>query len=252
MKSSTRHLIRSITAAIALTGAAAAHATLVTFEDPTDNFLFLDGDAFTQQGVGMVAQNLAADGGFAGALVNGADPGGCGTLTCPTNNASTYYAAVDAGILRLGGAMGPAMRLFNFQAAFLGANGEILPGISGLLGVEADRADGSFAFSRFALNGPDANGNLGFATFDGDDEIRVDGTGSVFDGGFVQYFFFAYTCDASINCQAFSDNRAQFAIDNIAIPEPSSWLLAGLSLGAAGFATRRSRAQGNKPQQSAA
>lgn len=238
--SSSKHLIRSMYAALALTGAAAAHAGAVTFEDPVDSPFFFDGESFTQQGYVFDVLSVAGEGFYSGAFVNGAES--CGTLKCPNNNASMYYTSVDAGVLGMRMESGGGFRLTGFDASFLGANGEVLPFGAGLLGIEAHRANGSYVFSTFALAGPDGSGNLKFASFGQGDEVLRKGKGSVFDADFNEFVFIGYTCNATGDCQGFSDNRAQFALDNVmaqAVPEPATWLLTSLGLAAAGLVSRR-------------
>jgi hypothetical protein len=148
-------LKKSALAAAVLAGLGSAHAATLTFEDPVDFPLFWNGDVFSQQGFELAPQNLSGDdSGFVGAIVNGADPGTCATVSCPTNNATNYYSSVNDGILRLRMDNGAAFRLNSFDASFLGASGETLPAVSGLLRIEFDRADGTYVLMQYLLNGP--------------------------------------------------------------------------------------------------
>ena len=229
-----------------------AHADVIDFEKPVtaDNSLapfaplLTHGDEFYQgnfyldpfsnvsgamQGVDLV-----------GALVNGSDLSTCYSVACPTNNASTFFTSLNDGYLFLGRIDGKTFSVNSFEASFLGgADIGLLPAVSGLLGLQGVRADGTSLSQNYQLAGPTA-GQLSFAQYTT--------TGTFATTQFQYLYAYGFACDASGSCAAFSTNRAQFALDNIelntvtAVPEPETWALMLMGLAGVGAISRRQRA----------
>ena len=212
-----------------------AQAGLITFED-IDPQLFGHGDTFEQAGMlisPISAADLAQPGDLVGAVVDGTDPGVCAGLDCPLDNSSHYYAALNDGAFFINSADGAAsVHLQSFDASFIGAiGGAAYPGVAGLLQVQGFYAGGGSRYELYSLAGPGADGFF-FQHFT---------TTAAFGAeAFETVAIFAYSCEIGAACTAFSDNRAQFAIDNIAaVPEPATWLLTLAGLAGIGALGRR-------------
>ena len=241
-------LPRLFAAAAALACVGATHATTITFDglEPSPfasgmPFLF-DGDEFYQSGFWFDPfsnAETAAPGGFVGAIVDGSDVAStCVSVACPTNNASSFFASVNDGVLVFGLENGESFTLQGLSASFLGASGVPTLSVPGLLRAQGIRFDtGAAVTTTVQLAGPTA-GQYSFDEY-------------TFDAGFAQtpfeyVYLYGFACDAGGSCSAFSTNRGQFAVDDIrvtvaAIPEPSQWLLMGLGLAALGGLRRARR-----------
>ncbi len=185
-----------------------------------------------------------------GSLIGPKSGGSCdpSTILCPTGNNTDYYAVTNTGALYMQGAGN--ITLTQFDAGFIAPAGGVPSGAFGLLAVEGDRADGSYAIGAFTLNGPGASGTTAFSTFQAADAI--DGlfggtTGTIGSGDFVDYQFLEFYCSTGSlgSCSLDHSNLGQFALDNItfagAVPEPSSWALMALGIAGLGAAARRRR-----------
>lgn len=222
-----------------------AQAAVITFEESLDSPLALmapffgNGDEFYQNGFWLDPFSNAPGaqlGDFVGAVVDGSDPGTCVTLKCPVNNATHYYTSVNDGVLALGRMDQTGFKVNGFDASFLGAGVSTLPAVAGLLRLQGVLADGSSLTQTYLLDGADAAGNLNFGTYQTAGAFR--------STEFVLLFAFGFVCNDIGNCNAFSTNQGQFALDNIdisVIPEPASLALATLSLGLMGAVHRRRR-----------
>jgi hypothetical protein len=180
---------------------------------------------------------LAGPGDLVGALVSGSDPSICAGLVCPNNNASTYVAMVNDGVLAFGANDGFRFSVKSFKASFIG-NGDPLQATPGFVRLQGVRG-GVSSTQTFALSGLDVLNNLGFTTFNT--------TGAFSNTEFDFVYAYGFACPApggGTSCTAFNTDRGQFAIDDITIehvPEPSSIALLGLA-GFAAFSVRRRRA----------
>lgn len=239
------------TAALLL-GAGLAHADVIDFEEPVtvdNSFVFSPpllspGDEFYQGafflGTYSNASGAIPGGDLVGALVDGRDPSMCFGVTCPTNNASTFFTSFNDGYLVLGRNDGQTFTVGSFAASFVGGSDiSGLPAVSGLLGLQGVRADDTSLSQSYQLAGP-TNGELSFANYT---------TSGAFAAAQFKYLYaYGFACDGAGSCAAFSTNRGQFALDNIqlttvtAVPEPETWALMLMGLAGVGALSRRQRA----------
>jgi len=248
-------LKQSLLGAAALLCAGAAGADVIDFEGvDTSNALFaplLAGGDYLIQGkyfVQVIDPNNPDGGSLAGALMSGLDSSSCLDNGCPTGNATNFIGSVNDGVIHFGQLSGAVSTLSSFDAAFLAPANSGLPSSTvAYLAIEADRSDGTYATGVFALNGPAAaGGQTAFASFKASDAEIIGGSGTLTSGPVTDLYAYAYYCDTS-SCSAFTSNKGQFALDNIAInvsavPEPAEWLLMALGLSAVATAARRRRA----------
>ena len=235
----------------------AAQASVIDFENlDTSGMSFAplvtNLDTFTQGAFLLQGYDGSgsSDPSLVGSLIGPTSGGSCdaSTITCPTGDSSDYYAALNTGVLYM---QGPHdLTLTRFDAGFIAPAGGVPSGAFGLLVVEGDRADGTFAIGAYQLSGPDASGATSFSTFQAADAINGlfgGTTGTIDAGGFADYQFLEFYCSSSSlgSCNIDTTNTGQFALDNItfapAVPEPSSWALMAFGLAAIGAAARRRR-----------
>jgi hypothetical protein len=177
-----------------------------------------------------------SDGSLVGMFADGTDTASCLGGACPVNNPSTYYGALDDSLVDLMASDGNLFRIKSFDASFIGGSPVLssYPLTAGLLRIQGFFADGSWVTETYALNGPDSDG-FKFGTYN---------TSAAFGSNlFTEAYIFGFRCGTS-SCSAFTDNRGQFAIDNLtlSVPEPSSTAMLGLGLLAMICCVRRRKA----------
>lgn len=230
----------SAAVAAACVAAAPAHATPIDFEGyfgPTVHGDYIQSGEFYLQFFSNVPGALVGED-LAGSFIDGSYAGSCDLYACPVNNPSTYYGALNDSYVAISAAA-PAGRfsIHSFDASFIGSGAALntYPGVAGLLRVQGFFGDGSSAYETYQLAGPSAAGfNFG----------HFNTTADFAKKQFVEVAVFGFTCNTLGNCSAFSNNHAQFGIDNIdltAVPEPASALLFGLGIAGLAAARRKSR-----------
>lgn len=243
-----KHFFRRVAAVAAIVlSTGAAQAEIIDFEQPVSGPstpfapLLTHGDVFLQNSYYFnVFSNDANAQAFdlVGSMIDGNDLTTCSSVLCPTNNASTFYGSLNDGAVAIGRMDGQSFAVNGFEASFLGASGSVLPPVSGLLRLQGFTSAGASLTQTFQLGGLNDSGALGFASFNT--------SGSFASTMFETVYAFGFACNSGGTCNAFSTNRAQFAMDNIsvtAVPEPETTAMFALGLIAMGAAVRRRRQQ---------
>jgi len=238
-------------AAAAMAASASAHAgvlsTTIDFNnvDTTPlmygNSGFLgNGDEFYQAGLAgrtmffdpFSNSPTAQSGDLVGALLNGA----CSDVLCPVNNPTGYVGILNDGALVFGSTDGFRFSVKSLNASFIGS-GDPLQATPGYVRLQGMR-DGVSTTATFALTGLDGSGHLNFNSIN---------TGAFGNIEFDYVYAYAFACavpGGGTSCLSFATDRAQFAIDDIAIehvPEPASVALVLAAGVAAGVSRRRAR-----------
>lgn len=224
--------------------AAPAQAGVVRF-DADYSMPVAHGDVWVENGYKLVfdAYHPDADGNTAvGSIIDGSDPWPCVDMACPIGGDGTYYGAFNDSVVWLSSKTnGAQFQLKSIDASFIGAFADLnaYPAISGLLRMQAIRADNTYELIDLPLFGPGANG-FQFDTY------SLLAPWSTMN--FVEIAMFGMVCDASLTCVPFSSNQGQFAIDNIVlaeVPEPVSAAIFGLGLIGLVAGARRRKASAN-------
>lgn len=153
---------------------------------------------------------------------------------CTTGNATEHLQAYNDAVITLDIADGSLFRLFGFDAAFLPSPFVDYSGADVRLQVDAVRADGGIETVLLALPEDFSNGggDYAFASF------AIDPSwGLLSSVSFQSCFYDGTDC---IRATGLLTNDAQFALDNLLVPEPASLALTLGALAGLG-ALRRSR-----------
>ena len=206
-------------AVLALSAAAfvPAQASLIDFEDVVPS---LGDPSFSSGGFDIASGGT----GFSG--VDTADAFVFGNA--PANSQGQFIFGLNTDSLTLTNG-GNAFRLFKFDASFIAPLGGLGAGISaGQLRVDAVGAGGEILSDVLDFSVSDAFGNFNFTNML---------AGNVTSALIVSATFSA--CVYTDTGCSFADNQAQFALDNIQIPEPGSVALTLAALGLLAATRRR-------------
>lgn len=239
MNRKLHQLVRAAVCGAALAALPAAQATVLDFESVAAGEVG-HLQTFQHGGYDLMGYSNAVDalpGDAVGMVADGLDPGTCANLMCPANDGHYYQGLNDGVLVITASTPHQQFRLSSLDASFIGSTpGATYPAQAGILSVYGVFADGTSANEQYRLDGPGANG-FQFGHF-----LTSKGFASQ---QFVEVDIFAYSCDANVKCVAFTDNKGQFALDNVAVtavPEPSNWLMLGLGLLGMGALARRRHA----------
>jgi len=232
---------------VALLCAAPATATTITFSSLTPD-AHLSGESLSENGYDMLliegplgAYYGAVSG--TGTIADAGNPATCDLITCPSAADGNYLMVLNDGAVRFSRSDNTGgFTLGGLDLAFLSPL-PVSGGEYGRLRLSGTLFDGSTAYTEVSFPGQDALGNFMFGS-------------AVIGAGFLQQTFSSLTLDACVfdadsNCVNSFDNpasnQAQFAIDNLRfneVPEPGSFMLAGLAIGALALQRRRSARKG--------
>ncbi|MDQ1816600.1 NF038120 family PEP-CTERM protein [Massilia sp. CCM 9210] len=239
--------LQTIAAAAALMCALPAMAGPITFESVQPNAL-VNGESVSEGGYNMlvlgspIADELSLTGPFA-AIANSNDPDTCFSIGCPAGASGNFLAVINDGGVKFTRS-GHQFQVGGLSLAFLPPV-SVPDGNYGLLQFSGIRADGTVVSSTSEFPGQNAGGSFTFGSALIDQKFRNEVLTSLtvnaclFDGN--------GGCFNSLANPA--NGQAQFALDDIsfnAVPEPGSFLLVGLGIGAITL-TRRRKAGSTTP-----
>lgn len=229
----------------ALSCAAPAYADIVNF-DGLAPAAYLSGESVSESGYGMlfvegpVAAQLGLVGGI-GTVLDSADPASCNIIACPAGASGNYLGVFNDGGVQFShqGALS-GFTVTGFDFAFVPPT-PVGPGNYGQLQLSGVNWQGTTIMTRLDFPGQNDNGSFLFGSAGLDAAFRANVfstltiSACIYDGDGV--------CQNSWDNPAW--NQAQFALDKLslnAVPEPASFLLAALGLGALGLSRRRKAA----------
>ncbi len=215
-----RLVLNRVFAALALSAAAVlpAQAAFVDFEDVSPTLgsgtsVISGGMSFASSGAGFSGIDNA------GAFVFG---------VAPPNSSGQFLFALNTDVLTMTRDGGGSFRIHGFDASFLPPVLGLGAGLSaGMLHIEAISTGGGLITEDVDLGLSDAFGNWNFSTFNI----------SALASGVTSISFSACVYDG-VGC-SFADPLAQFALDNINVPEPTSAVLTLAALGLLAATRRR-------------
>ncbi|WP_073223447.1 NF038120 family PEP-CTERM protein [Massilia sp. CF038] len=205
--------------------------------------VYESGTAISQAGYNMLfvespagaAANVVSG---VGSVLDGNDPFSCDIIGCPAGANGNYLAILNDGGVQFthpGSLNGFALSGLNFS--FISPV-PVGPGDYGQLVLTGTNWFGQTVSTSLAFPGQNNNGQFQFGAAALDAAFR----GNVFTSLTISACIYDVNnvCSNSVDSPAF--NQAQFAIDDVvlnAVPEPASFLLAGLGLAALGVSRRR-------------
>ena len=235
-KRSMGTMFKKIAVAAAFGACSFAQAGVLDFEGYTGAPFMTSSTSHTFGKYWVESYGGTAPGDLVGAIVDGADNDLCIGISCPVNNKSNYYAALDDGYLFFGLTDNSNFMVKSLQASFIGAGQVSYPATAGLLVLQGFDAFNALVGNglQIGLSGPNAAGNFNFSTYD------LSGTtfGKTY---FSSVRVLGYACDASGSCSRAGD-LGNIALDNVVtVPEPTTWAMFGLGLiGLSVFSRRHS------------
>lgn len=240
----------------ALGAFAPAQATVLTFENVQNvvagslgagDTVYNTGDQFMDQHFLLQVQNspTAANGevGLVGAQIQSSNDDACTITACPIDGDGVYYAGLNDGALRITSTLANSwFRLQGLSFAFVGPIGGMLDFSYGRLVLNGTTSANNKITNSYDFPGQNPSGAFVFS------DLAVDNAFSsavltsltinacLFDGN-----------GACLSERDFTQNQAQFAVDNInlaEVPEPATIGL--MLMGVAGFTAARRRKASNK------
>lgn len=206
----------------------AAHESGTSISESGYNMLFIEGP-------------VAAEFGFVsgiGTVIDGNDPFSCSVIGCPAGPNGNYLAILnDGGVQFTHPGMLNGFTISGLNFAFV-VPAPVGPGNYGQLVLSGTNWQGQTVSTSLDFPGQNDNGQFMFGAASLSAAFRANVFSSLTINACI--YDFDMVCSNSLESPAF--NQAQFAIDDVtlnAVPEPASFLLAGLGLGALGVIRRR-------------
>ncbi|HEY0062232.1 MAG TPA: NF038120 family PEP-CTERM protein [Telluria sp.] len=173
-----------------------------------------------------------------GDILDGNDPFSCDVIGCPAGANGNYLAILNDGGVQFthaGTLNGFTLSGLNF--AFISPL-PVGPGDYGQLVLTGTNWFGQTVSTSLAFPGQNNNGQFMFGPAALDAAFR----GNVFTSLTISACIYDANSDCTNSVDSPANNLAQFALDDVtlnAVPEPASFLLAGLGLAALGVSRRR-------------